>query len=51
MKLDRELDWPATQKVPLHVDPQNLQGKTLLITGGNAGNIHCSLWTIAITSC
>ncbi|KAJ2961410.1 hypothetical protein NQZ79_g3326 [Umbelopsis isabellina] len=37
MKLDKELDFPATQKVPLHVDPQNLQGKTLLITGGNSG--------------
>jgi hypothetical protein len=39
MKLDRERDWPALQKVPLHLDSQNLQGKTLMITGGNAGKV------------
>ncbi|KAG2178807.1 hypothetical protein INT43_001653 [Umbelopsis isabellina] len=35
MKFSREHDFPASQLVPLHVDPQNLQGKTLLITGAN----------------
>ncbi|CAM0139106.1 hypothetical protein VKS41_007865 [Umbelopsis sp. WA50703] len=43
MKLDRERDWPALQKVPLHLDSQNLQGKTLMITGGNAGiGLECA---------
>ncbi|KAJ2955340.1 hypothetical protein NQZ79_g8643 [Umbelopsis isabellina] len=43
MKLDRERDWPALQKEPLHLDPQNLQGRTLLITGGNAGiGLECA---------
>ncbi|KAJ2961411.1 hypothetical protein NQZ79_g3327 [Umbelopsis isabellina] len=37
MKLDRQTDFPAHQKVKLHVEPQNLQGKTIVITGGNSG--------------
>lgn len=37
MKLDRQTDFPAHQKVKLHVDSQNLQGKTIVITGANSG--------------
>jgi hypothetical protein len=37
MKFNRETEFPAHQKVKLHVTPQNLQGKTLVITGGNSG--------------
>ncbi|KAJ2958235.1 hypothetical protein NQZ79_g6143 [Umbelopsis isabellina] len=43
MKFSREHDLPASQMVPLHVDSQNLQGKTMLITGANTGEFLCSV--------
>jgi len=37
MKFSQDVDFPKSQKTPLHVDNQDLTGKTIVITGGNSG--------------
>lgn len=37
MKFSHETDFAKSQTTPLHVDSQDLTGKTIVITGGNSG--------------